>query len=63
MSNLVMLLVEDDALQREILAELIKDEGFEVLECATAEAAELVVATTGPELRALTLKLSGSRIS
>lgn len=49
----MMLLVEDDALQREILAELIKDEGFEVLECATAEAAELVVATTGPELRAL----------
>src|SRR4051812_18482422 len=53
MSNLIMLLVEDDALQREILGELIKDEGFEVLECATAEAAELVVATTGPELRAL----------
>jgi CheY-like chemotaxis protein len=32
MSNYVMLLVEDDALQREVLAELLKDEGFEVVE-------------------------------
>ena len=41
MSNYVMLLVEDDALQREVLADLLKDEGFEVIECSTAEAAEL----------------------
>ena len=53
MSNYVMLLVEDDALQREVLAELLKDEGFEVVECSTAEAAELIVASTGTELRAL----------
>jgi CheY-like chemotaxis protein len=53
MSNFVMLLVEDDSLQREVLSDLLKDEGFEVVECATAEAAELIVASTGTELRAL----------
>ncbi|MET4296768.1 CheY-like chemotaxis protein [Bradyrhizobium sp. LB8.2] len=53
MSNFVMLLVEDDSLQREVLSDLLKDEGFEVVECATAEAAELIVASTGNELRAL----------
>src|SRR3954467_3356975 len=53
MSNFVMLLVEDDSLQREVLSDLLKDEGFEVVECATAEAAELIVASTGRELKAL----------
>jgi CheY-like chemotaxis protein len=53
MSNFVMLLVEDDSLQREVLSDLLKGEGFEVVECATAEAAELIVASTGKELRAL----------
>ena len=53
MSNFVVLLVEDDAFQREALADLLKDEGFEVIECTTAEAAELIIASTGPELRAL----------
>lgn len=53
MSRFVTLLVEDDALQREVLAEVLKDEGFEVVECSTAEAAELIVATSGTELRAL----------
>lgn len=53
MSQFFTLLVEDDALQREVLAELLKDEGFEVVECSTAEAAELIVATSGTELRAL----------
>jgi DNA-binding NtrC family response regulator len=53
MSNFMMLLVEDDALQRKVMAELLKDEGFEVVECTTAEAAELVVASSGTELRAL----------
>lgn len=53
MSNFVTLLVEDDAFQREILADLLKDEGFEVVECTTAEAAELIIASTGTELRAL----------
>ena len=53
MSQFITLLVEDDALQREALADLLKDEGFEVIECSTAEAAELIVATSGTELRAL----------
>jgi CheY-like chemotaxis protein len=47
------LIVEDDSLQREILADVLKGEGLEVIECTTAEAAELVLATTGLELRAL----------
>ncbi|XIA63197.1 response regulator [Bradyrhizobium sp. TZ2] len=53
MSNFVTLLVEDDPFQRETFADLLKDEGFEVIECTTAEAAELIVASTGPELQAL----------
>ena len=53
MSNFVTLLVEDDAFQREIIADVLKDEGFEVVECTTAEAAELIIASTGTELRAL----------
>jgi len=53
MSKFVTLLVEDDALQREVMAEVLQDEGFEVVECSTAEAAELIVATSGTELRAL----------
>jgi DNA-binding NtrC family response regulator len=53
MSNFVTLLVEDDHLQREIMAELLKEEGLEVIECDTAEAAELIVAATGADLRAL----------
>jgi DNA-binding NtrC family response regulator len=52
-SQFITLLVEDDVLQREVLADLLKDEGFEVVECSTAEAAELIVATSGTELRAL----------
>ena len=53
MSNFVTLLVEDDASQREAFADLLKDEGFEVIECTTAEAAELIIASTGTELHAL----------
>lgn len=53
MSKFMTLLVEDDAFQRDVLADVLKDEGFEVVECATAEAAELIVASTGTELRAL----------
>jgi DNA-binding NtrC family response regulator len=62
MSNFVVLLVEDDAFQREALADLLKDEGFEVIECTTAEAAELIIASTGPELQALVTdhKLAGA---
>ena len=53
MSNFVTLLVEDDAFQREVLADVLKDEGFEVIECTTAESAELIIASTGTELQAL----------
>ena len=53
MSNFVALLVEDDPFQRECLADLLKSEGLEVVECANGEVAELVLAKAGPELRAL----------
>jgi DNA-binding NtrC family response regulator len=53
MSKFVTLVVEDDVLQREVLADLLRDHGLEVVECSTAEAAELVVVTTGTELLAL----------
>ena len=35
------------------MADLLKDEGLEVIECTSAEAAELVVASARPELKAL----------
>jgi CheY-like chemotaxis protein len=53
MSQFMTLLVEDDAFQREVLADVLKDDGFEVIECTTAEAAELIIASTGPKLQAL----------
>jgi DNA-binding NtrC family response regulator len=53
MSKFMTLLVEDDQFQRATLADLFRDDGFEVIECATAEAAELVIATSGTELRAV----------
>jgi CheY-like chemotaxis protein len=57
MSNFVALIVEDDPFQREVLADLLKSEGLEVVECANGEVAELVLATTGAELRALVTDL------
>ena len=53
MSNFVALIVEDDVFQRESLAELLRSEGLDVVECATGAAAELVLVSTGTELRAL----------
>jgi CheY-like chemotaxis protein len=53
MPQFVALVVEDDTFQRETIADLLKDEGLEVVECTTAEAAELILATAGPELLAL----------
>lgn len=53
MSKFMTLLVEGDALQREVMADILKDEGFEVVEGATAEAAELIVATSGLQFQAL----------
>jgi DNA-binding NtrC family response regulator len=52
-SLFMALIVEDDSLQREVLADALKGEGLEVIECTTAEAAELILATTGLELCAL----------
>jgi len=40
MSKFIALVVEDDPFQRECLADLLKGEGLEVLECATGEVAE-----------------------
>jgi DNA-binding response OmpR family regulator len=53
MSKFMTLLVEDDPTQRMTLADLFRQNGFEVIECATAEAAELVIATSGTELSAV----------
>jgi CheY-like chemotaxis protein len=53
MQKFVALVVEDDPFQRAFVADLLKDEGLQVVECASAEAAELVLASTGNELRAL----------
>src|SRR6201996_4102613 len=53
MSHFVTLVVEDDTLQREAIADLLKEQALEVVECTTAEAAELVLATAGTELLAL----------
>jgi len=53
MTKFMTLLVEDDPLQREVMADLLKLDGLEVIECSTAEAAELIVATSGAELLAL----------
>jgi FixJ family two-component response regulator len=53
MANFVALVVEDDVFQREAISDLLKDKGLEVVECSTAEAAELVLVSTGTELRAL----------
>jgi DNA-binding NtrC family response regulator len=49
MNKFVTLLVEDDMLQREVLADVLKGDRFEVVECSTAQAAELVIATSGTE--------------
>ena len=53
MSKFMALLVEDDVLQRAIFADILIAHGFEVVECATAEAAELIIATSGAEFRAV----------
>ena len=53
MSNFVALIVEDDPFQRECLADLLKRGGLQVVECADAATAELVLTSTGPDLRAL----------
>src|ERR1700751_1448682 len=49
----LILIVEDDPLQREVLAELLRSKNIDVIECASAEAAELVIGRSGAELSAL----------
>lgn len=53
MPNFITLLVEDDAFQREIIADVLRSDGFEVVECVSAEAAELIISSTGANIRAL----------
>jgi DNA-binding NtrC family response regulator len=55
------LVVEDDQLQRKILSDTLKDENMDVIQCESAEAAELVIARVGAELRLLVtdVKLAG----
>jgi len=56
------LVVEDDPLQREVLCGALKGENLDVIQCESAEAAELVVARFGVELRlmATDVQLAGS---
>ena len=49
----IALVVEDDELQREILSEFLKDESMDVIQCESAEAAELIIARMGTELSLL----------
>jgi DNA-binding NtrC family response regulator len=44
------LVVEDDPLQREVLSDALKQDNMDVIQCESAEAAELVVARFGLEL-------------
>jgi len=49
----IALVVEDDELQREILSEFLTDENMEVIQCESAEAAELIIARVGAGLSLL----------
>jgi DNA-binding NtrC family response regulator len=44
------LVVEDDEFQREILSDFLKEENLDVIQCESAEAAELIIARVGAEL-------------
>src|ERR1700736_4249369 len=47
------LVVEDDQFQRDMLSDLLKDENMEVIQCESAEAAELVLVQIGAQLHVL----------
>ena len=49
----IALVVEDDQLQREVLADLLSGEDMDVIQCESAEAGELVLAKVGLELSLL----------
>ena len=57
------LVVEDDALQRMSLSDLLEDEHVEVLQCASAEAAELLFDHYGEAINLLLtdVNLAGQR--
>jgi DNA-binding response OmpR family regulator len=57
MTKFVVLVVENDTLQREAMADALKNHALEVIECATGEAAELVLASVAPELVALVVDI------
>src|SRR5712671_1357743 len=44
------LIVEDDVMQREMLCLLLEESDFDVIECESAEAAEVVLERTGGSL-------------
>jgi DNA-binding response OmpR family regulator len=44
------LIVEDDAMLREMIGLLLEESDFDVIECASAEAAEVVLQRTGDSL-------------
>ena len=44
------LIVEDDPMQREMIGLLLEESDFDVIECESAEAAELVLQRTGDSL-------------
>jgi DNA-binding NtrC family response regulator len=59
----IALIVEDDAVQRELLTVLLKNENMDVVQCDCVEAAELVLARIGLELSVLVtdVKLAGEK--
>ena len=58
MSRFTALVVEDDILQREAIADVLKNQELEVVECSTAEAAELIVVSIGTELLVMITDIS-----
>jgi DNA-binding NtrC family response regulator len=48
---MLALVVEDDEIQRENLGDILKDQNMDVIQCESAEAAELVIATCGADLK------------
>ena len=51
------LIVEDDPLQREVLAEMMGSANLDVISCASAAAAELIISKIAPELRLVVIDL------
>lgn len=54
---LLAMVVEDDQLQREVLAEALASLNLDIIQCASAAAAELIVSRIGPELQLLVADL------